>query len=43
MYNREAAASALGLAEEVMGQVERWFADTAAPGGEAAQDQREQR
>ncbi|MEW6755402.1 MAG: HEPN domain-containing protein [Candidatus Latescibacterota bacterium] len=43
VYNREAAASALGLAEEVVGQVERWFGGTAPAEGDAAQDQREQR
>jgi len=30
VYNREAAASALALAEEVLAQVERWFAAPAS-------------
>ena len=36
VYNREAATSALALAEDVLSQVEGWFVDTAPPPSDAA-------
>jgi len=36
VYNREAATSALALVEDVLSQVEGWFADTAPPPSDAA-------